>query len=87
MCIIKTYFLLFILFCGLAICTSKKLNKEYPINLTDKDNVSLIDEQEKINEETEQNAIIEMVSSEDSNLMNEYTIQWKFKKYIVLANQ
>ncbi len=86
MCILKTYSLLFVLFCCLAICTPKRVNKEYQINLNDKDSISLIDEPEKTDEEVKQKPIVEMVSNEDSNLMDDDTIEWKFKKHLVLAN-
>ncbi|MBN2524147.1 MAG: hypothetical protein JXB24_12815 [Bacteroidales bacterium] len=86
MCILKIYSLLFVLFCCLAICTPKRVNKEYQISLKDKDSISLIEEPEKTNEEVKQKPIIEMVSDEDSNLTDDGTIEWKFKKHIVLAN-
>ncbi len=77
---------MFILFCGLAICTPKNENKDYQIKFIDKDNISLFQEPKKEYEESEQNYTIEILSDEVNDMMSEKNIQWKFKKHLVLAN-
>jgi len=70
----------------LAICTPKKENKDYQIKFIDKDNISLFQEPKKEYEESEQNHTIEILSDEVNDMMSEKSIQWKFKKHLVLAN-